>query len=136
MGSFRCIEHAARFQSSLVGTTTFQQCSVTHQLMRAMAAHRCEHVLRGHGPKSDGTRAATPKKMAEVCEAEMLASVRALEPGQRVEVHWDDGACEVGRVVEVCDELLRRPTDIRVRIRYEDRVLYESLAHRHWRVVR
>ena len=132
MGTFRSIEHAARFQSSLVGSTTFQQCSVTHQLMRAMRARKCETVLRGHGRVTPAEGMSHAK---ETSEGEEVARIRALKPGQRLSVCWKDGTHEEGVVVEVCNELLGRPRDIRVRVQYEGRVLHEHLAWRHWRVL-
>ena len=46
MESFACEMDAAVYHSSLVGTTTFQQRAVTHQMLRAAASHTLATCVR------------------------------------------------------------------------------------------
>ena len=46
MESFACEMDAAVYHSSLVGTTTFQQRAVTHQMLRVAASHTLATCVR------------------------------------------------------------------------------------------
>ena len=141
MRAFKTPEAAAAFQSSLIGTTTFQQSSVTRQLLRALVAGREGSVLRDWRRSMPGKRRAVPGPPGSVSEEPeqksepdaALSDIKSLKPGERIRVGWvQSGEVEEGEVVEVCEELVKHPGEQRVRVRYGDRVLYEHLWHREW----
>jgi hypothetical protein len=146
---FADLELAAAYQSSIVGTTTFQQRAVTHKVLRAAEGQMCHRVLHGHVaaaatcpvPRTPEAAAAA-KRDARTQELEMRARLRELDAGSCVRVVWESGEVRVGRVVEkpvVGAERCDRASDVGVRIRYEahaDRVMCERLGLMDWSLVR
>jgi len=143
MRSFRYEVDAAAFHSSLGGATTFQQQSVTNQLLRALVAKREESVLRGFQPGKPHVHMrpeSAPLKKPSAAERKAMDArdrrrICALKAGQRIGVGWhESGMYEEGVVVEPwTPELVKSARDMRVLVRYGERALFEYLGFREWR---
>ena len=137
---------AAMFQSSLVGTTTYQQQAVTHQCLRAAAIGRPELLLRASWqPVHTETAVLSPEEARAAkreAEREMAGRLRELQVGMCVRVTWESGEVVIGTVVEppvVSTERSARVADVGVRLRYEEhggRVLCERLGCLDWVALR
>ena len=129
MEDFQDEQLAAWYQSSIIGTTTFQQRAVTHQLLRAAQAGEPSRVLRPQpqleeelaeavlSPEEAMAARQEMRRAKKVAEANMLSRLRQLQVGSRVRVSWEGGESAVGRVVEPVSILLC-VRDIGVRIEY------------------
>ena len=81
MEGFEKEEDAAWYQSSLVGTTTFQQKAVTHQMLRAAAADTLDRCVRARVARVDAKR--TKVEAAEAAAAAaIVAAAEAAEEAQ------------------------------------------------------
>ena len=141
---FQDMRLAAVFQSSLVGTTMYQQQDVMHQGMRAAAIGKPEKLLRHvWQPVAEGDSVETPaqaKEAEKVAKREMRTRLLELRVGMHLRIAWHEGPDRLATVAEQpCIGIERdtRNNDIGVRLRYADgHVMCERLACMTWRVVR
>jgi hypothetical protein len=83
MEGFEKEEDAAWYQSSLVGTTTFQQKAVTHQMLRAAAADTLDCCVRARRTHIDVKRAKVEAaEAAAAAAAAIMAAAEAAEEAQ------------------------------------------------------
>ena len=160
MEGFAHEEDAAWYHSSIVGTTSFQQRSVTNNILRAGAFGEASRVLRplpevceleaaveaislAKPEMSPEERRAAladaraAKKAAEkAAEEAMRERISSLVVGQRLRVVWDSGETCVGQVVEVLMALEMR--DVEVKIHYPEvgKTMPERLGKMTWHVLR
>ena len=158
MEGFAHEEDAAWYQSSIVGSTTFQQRAVTHQLLRAAAAAEPSRVLRPvpelvaelahelalepppelspeEAAEAKAQRRREAKAQAKAADAERRARLGQLVAGSRVCVQCS-GDSHVGRIVETPTVALD-PKDTRVLVQYpdEDGPMTEWLGQMAWELL-
>ena len=149
MRMFRDAELAASFQSSLIGTTTYQQQGVTHQSLRAAAIGRPEHLLRApwrprnvdDSPQLSGAALKAAKREADHA---MKLRMLELQVGDRIYLSWECGTrSDYATIAErpvVGMERSMRAVDVGVRLRYDQepsRIVSEHLGWGlEWKLVR
>ena len=133
---------AAQFQSSLIGTTMYQQRDVMHQCLRAATIGRPEQLLRQvWQPVVEEQTQLTPAQSKEAkrkAEYAMITRLLELRVGMHVRVMWDFGEDRVGEVVEQpFIGIGQRVFDVGVRLCYADgQIMCERLGYMEWRLVR
>jgi len=139
MRGFAEAEQAAQFQSSLVGTTTYQQSGITHQCLRAAQIGRPERLLYHSWQAVPETQALETQPMSQeakrAADREMQQRLLELHEGMCVRVVWETGEVHTATVVETKPALEIR--DVGVRLRYASgRVLEERLGCMEWKAMR